>query len=162
TAMMDGRGGQTLTQDVIDEAVDFRIAVARCHREFAAKDEWFFAPWNAPTVRDPKAGQAVAFAEARPDLPSSAPPRWGLRAGDAWQGFADLEDGWCMLDPIKPGIVCPGMRDDGTLADRGLPAAIVSAYLGRHGTIPSRTTDHMVLFLFSMGVTRGKWGTLIN
>src|SRR4029450_3280401 len=25
-----------------------------------------------------------------------------------------------------------------------------------------RTTDHMVLCLFSVGVTKGKWGTLIN
>ena len=28
--------------------------------------------------------------------------------------------------------------------------------------MPSRTTDHMVLFLFSMGITKGKWGTLLN
>jgi arginine decarboxylase len=85
-----------------------------------------------------------------------------LRPGDLWHGFEDLEEGWCLLDPIKPGVVCPGMQDDGKLAPQGVPAAIVSAYLGRHGIIPSRTTDHMVLFLFSMGVTKGKWGTLIN
>ena len=28
--------------------------------------------------------------------------------------------------------------------------------------MPSRTTDHMVLFLFSIGITKGKWGTLLN
>ena len=39
---------------------------------------------------------------------------------------------------------------------------IVSAYLGRRGIVPSRTTDHMVLFLFSLGITKGKWGTLLN
>ena len=44
----------------------------------------------------------------------------------------------------------------------GIPADIVTAYLGRHGIVPSRTTDHMVLFLFSIGVTKGKWGTLLN
>ena len=162
TAMMDGRGGQTLTQDVIDEAVDFRIALARCQRDFASKDEWFFAPWNAPNVHDPKTSKSVAFDEARRELLTSDPACWVLKPGDKWHGFDDLDEGWCLLDPIKPGVVCPGMRDDGTLADDGLPAAIVSAYLGRHGIIPSRTTDHMVLFLFSMGVTRGKWGTLIN
>ena len=67
-----------------------------------------------------------------------------------------------MLDPIKFGIVCPGMKADGKLDTNGIPADIVTAYLGRHGIVPSRTTDHMVLFLFSMGVTKGKWGTLLN
>jgi arginine decarboxylase len=162
TAMMDGRGGYTLTQDVIEEAVDFRLALARCQREFAQKDEWFFAPWNAPTVTDPKSGKAVPFVEAQRELLTSDPSCWVLKPGDKWHGFDDLEDGWCMLDPIKPGVLCPGMQDDGTLGPQGIPAAIVSAYLGRRGTIPSRTTDHMVLFLFSMGVTRGKWGTLVS
>ena len=67
-----------------------------------------------------------------------------------------------MLDPIKLGIVCPGMKNDGQLDAHGMPADIVTAYLARHGIVPSRTTDHMVLFLFSIGVTKGKWGTLLN
>jgi hypothetical protein len=67
-----------------------------------------------------------------------------------------------MLDPIKFGIVCPGMKPDGKLDDTGIPADIVTAYLDRHGIVPSRTTDHMVLFLFSVGITKGKWGTLLN
>ena len=162
TAMMDGRSGQTLTQEVIDEAVDFRVAVARCHRELADKGEWFFAPWNATEVTDPKTGKATPFHLAPRDLLTTEPACWTLRPNESWHGFKELEEGWCLLDPIKPGIVCPGMEDDGSLADNGIPAAIVSAYLGRHGIIPSRTTDHMVLFLFSMGVTKGKWGTLIN
>ena len=161
-AMMDGRAGYTLTQETIEEAVDFRVAVARCRREFAAKGEWFFAPWNAEQVTDPRTGGSVAFHEASRELLTTEPACWTLKPNDAWHGFKDLEDGWCMLDPIKPGVVCPGMQDDGTLAANGVPAAIVSAYLGRNGIIPSRTTDHMVLFLFSMGVTKGKWGTLIS
>ena len=67
-----------------------------------------------------------------------------------------------MLDPIKFGIVCPGMKADGELDANGIPADLVTAYLGRHGIVPSRTTDHMVLFLFSVGITKGKWGTLLN
>jgi arginine decarboxylase len=162
TAMMDGRGGPTLTQEVIEEAVDFRQALARCHRSFADRGEWFFAPWNAPTVIDPSTGSPVPFADAPRELLATDPACWVLEPGAVWHGFADLEENWCMLDPIKPGVVCPGMSDDGRLAQRGIPAAIISAFLGRHGIIPSRTTDHMVLFLFSMGVTKGKWGTLIN
>ena len=53
-AMMDGPGGTTLTQEVIDEAVACRLAVARVRQEFLAKKDWFFAPWNAEEVRDAK------------------------------------------------------------------------------------------------------------
>jgi arginine decarboxylase len=67
-----------------------------------------------------------------------------------------------MLDPIKLGILCPGMSVDGSLETDGIPADIVTAYLGRHGIVPSRTTDHMILCLVSIGITKGKWGTLIN
>jgi arginine decarboxylase len=160
-AMMDGPAGRSLTQETIDEAVACRLAVARVRQEFLAKKDWFFAPWNADRVTDPK-GRKIPFHEAPADWLASEPSCWVLHPGDAWHGFEDLPDGWCMLDPIKFGIVCPGMRTDGQLEKTGVPADIVTAYLGRHGIVPSRTTDHMVLFLFSMGVTKGKWGTLLN
>jgi len=161
-AMMDGPGGQSLTQETIDEAVACRLAVARVRQEFLAKKDWFFAPWNAEEVRDPKSGKRIPFHKASPELLATDPNCWILRAGESWHGFDDVPEGWCMLDPIKFGIVCPGMKEDGALDKTGIPADIVTAYLGRHGIVPSRTTDHMVLFLFSMGVTKGKWGTLLN
>lgn len=161
-AMMDGPGGEALTQETIDEAIACRLAIARARRDFQSRNEWFFAPWNAEEVRDPDGGRKLAFHEAPEELLAHDPSCWILHPQDAWHGFSGLPDGWCMLDPIKVGIVCPGMQTDGTLAERGIPADIVTAYLGRHGTVPSRTTDHMVLFLFSMGVTKGKWGTLLN
>jgi arginine decarboxylase len=161
-AMMDGPGGQALTQEAIDEAVACRLAVARIRQEFLAKREWFFAPWNPEEVRHPKTGKRIPFHEAPAELLATDPSCWVLRPGEAWHGFDDLPDEWCLLDPIKFGIVCPGMKPDGQLDGRGIPADIVTAYLGRHGIVPSRTTDHMVLFLFSMGITKGKWGTLLN
>jgi len=161
-AMMDGPGGQSLTQETIDEAVACRLAVARIRQEFLSKKDWFFAPWNAEEVRDPKSGKRIAFHKASAELLATDPNCWVLRPGESWHGFDDVPDGWCMLDPIKFGIVCPGMKADGKLDKTGIPADIVTAYLGRHGIVPSRTTDHMVLFLFSMGVTKGKWGTLLN
>jgi len=75
-----------------------------------------------------------------------------LHPGEDWHGFEGLPDGYCLLDPIKFGIVCPGMGRDGKLEKWGIPADLVTAYLGRHGIVPSRTPDHMVLFLFSVGV----------
>ena len=161
-AMMDGPAGQTLTQDSIDEAVACRLAVARARQEFKAKKEWFFAPWNPEKVRNPKTGKMIPFHEAPAELLATDPSCWVLRSGESWHGFGDVPENWCMLDPIKFGIVCPGMQDDGKLGPNGIPGDIVTAYLARHGIVPSRTTDHMVLFLFSIGVTKGKWGTLLN
>ena len=161
-AMMDGPAGLSLTQDVLREAIDFRQALSRAHREFARKGDWFFQPWNAPEVRDPSTGENVPFADAPCDLLATDPDCWILHPGDKWHGFDGIPDGWCMLDPIKAGIVCPGMGDNGELEETGIPAAVLSSFLYRRGIIPSRTTDFMVLCLFSVGITKGKWGTLIN
>ena len=161
-AMMDGPGGVTLTQDVIEEAVACRLAVANLHQEFLARKDWFFAPWNADEITDPKTKKRIPFHKASAELLTTDPNCWVLHPGEKWHGFDKLPDGWCMLDPIKFGIVCPGMKTDGELDGKGIPADLVTAYLGRSGIVPSRTTDHMVLFLFSVGITKGKWGTLIN
>jgi arginine decarboxylase len=161
-AMMDGPGGLALTQEVIDESVACRLAVARVREEFRAKGDWFFAPWNAEEVKDPKSGKRIPFHKAPAELLASDPECWVLHPDESWHGFEGLPDGWCMLDPIKFGIVCPGMRPDGKLDEHGIPGDLVTAYLTRHGTVPSRTTDHMVLLFFSVGITKGKWGTLVN
>ncbi len=159
--MMDGPAGKALTQECLDEAVACRLALARLSREFTGKNDWFFAPWNAPQVTIRHSGKRVPFEHAPAEILATDPGCWVLEPGENWHGFASVPENWCMLDPIKLGIVCPGLRDDGTLETRGVPGDLVSAYLGRLGTVPSRTTDHMLLFLFSMGVTKGKWGSLI-
>nr|WP_298163786.1 Orn/Lys/Arg decarboxylase N-terminal domain-containing protein [uncultured Pseudomonas sp.] len=160
-AMMDGNGGYVLTQDAIREAVDFRQALARVHREFSNNGDWFFQPWNAQQVRD-KNGNSVDFADADPEQLAIDPACWELKPGDKWHGFADLEEGWCLLDPIKVGIMVPGMGDNGELEAEGIPAPILGAFLYRNNIVASRITDFMVLCLFSIGVTKGKWATLIN
>jgi arginine/lysine/ornithine decarboxylase len=38
----------------------------------------------------------------------------------------------------------------------------VTAYLHRRGVEVEKTTDFTILFLFSIGITKGKWGTLLN
>ena len=160
-AMMDGPGGRAITQECIDEAVACRLALSRVQRELAANADWFFSPWNPEIVTDPQSDRKILFHEASPELLANEPDCWVLRPGERWHGFDQLPENWCMLDPIKLGVICPGMREDGMLADRGIPGDLVSAYLARTGVVPSRTTDHMLLFLFSMGVTKGKWGSLI-
>jgi arginine decarboxylase len=159
-AMMDGPGGIALTNESIEEAVDFRQAMGRVHREFAEKKEWFFKTWNADYVKEN--GKKVAFPDASPAFLGREPEAWVLHPGDAWHGFGDLEDGYCMLDPIKVSILTPGVADAGGLDKRGIPASLVTAYLHRRGVEVEKTTDFTLLVLFSIGITKGKWGTLLN
>ncbi|HZL95312.1 MAG TPA: hypothetical protein VFB99_16775, partial [Vicinamibacterales bacterium] len=161
TAMMDGPGGPTLTNESIQEAVAFRQTMGRVHREFGEKGEWFFKTWNADTVKQ-KGGKKVRFDEASAEWLATDPECWVLHPGETWHGFGDLEDGYCMLDPIKVSIVAPGVADKGGLDKRGIPATLVTAYLHYRGVEVEKTTDFMILVLFSIGITKGKWGTLLN
>jgi arginine decarboxylase len=162
SAMMDGSGGRILTTEVIREAVHFRQAVARAHKRHEASSDWFFKPWNAEKVKDPKTGKIYPFEEAPVDLLVHEQDCWRLHPADTWHGFDDLKDNWCMLDPIKVSLLTPGMGDDGQLLDEGIPAELFTAYVTRFGIVPTRTTDFQVMFLFSIGITKGKWATLIN
>jgi arginine decarboxylase len=161
-AMMDGPGGLTLTTESIQEAVAFRKTIARIKAEFGAKGEWFFGTWQPDEVVDPKTGKRLPFHEAPDRLLVHTPEAWVLHPGDSWHGFPDLEDGYCMLDPIKVSIVTPGMSRDGKLEKTGIPASLVTAYLDANGIVVEKTTDFTILVLFSIGITRGKWGTLVN
>jgi arginine decarboxylase len=161
SAMMDGDGGRSLTQEVINEAVDFRQAVGRVRREFGKKKDWFFKPWNVETVKG-SGGRKLAFEDAPSNLLCDSQEPWIMRPGDAWHGFGDIADDWCMLDPIKVSILSPGMGEDGKLEKTGVPAALVNAWFNRFGIVPTRVTDFQVMFLFSIGITRGKWGTLLT
>jgi arginine/lysine/ornithine decarboxylase len=54
------------------------------------------------------------------------------------------------------------MSDDSNLLDFGIPACVLTAYLGRLGIMVETITDFTILFLFSISITKGKWGTLVN
>jgi arginine/lysine/ornithine decarboxylase len=162
SAMMDGRGGLTLTSEAIEEAVAFRQAMGRIHAHFAKQRDWFFNTWNATQVSVPGSRKRVAFHEAPPEVLASDPNAWVMHPGDDWHGFDTLPDDYCMLDPVKVSIVTPGVARDGSLEKTGIPATLVTAYLDRLGIQVEKTTDFTVLFLFSFGVTKGKWGTLVT
>jgi arginine/lysine/ornithine decarboxylase len=161
-AMMDGPGGIALTSESIHEAVAFRQTMGRVHRQFVAKRDWFFNTWNPDVVRIGKSGKTVAFEDAPPHWLGSEADAWVLRSGARWHGFSDLEDGYCMLDPINVSVVTPGVAERGGLDVRGIPATLVTAYLHGRGVEVEKTTDFTLLFLFSIGITKGKWGTLLS
>jgi len=161
-SMMEGAGGVTLTRESIDEAIAFRQAVGRIRREFSGKDTWFFRTWNPETVKDPGTGKSVAFEEASPELLATEPQCWVMHPGDTWHGFEDLEDDYIMLDPIKVTILTPGVDDDGSVAEQGFPASLLTGYLHARGIEVEKTSDFGVLVLFSIGITKAKWSTLIT
>jgi arginine decarboxylase len=163
--MMDGPGGLALTSESIQEAVQFRQMMARLHAQHAAGGDWFFTTWQPETVHAPDSGQAVPFYEAPLDYLTGEPSAWVLRPGEDWHGFGDMEDGYCMLDPIKVSVLTPGATASKGVDQTGrggIPACVVSAFLDGQGIVVEKTTDFTILFLFSMGITKGKWGTLVN
>jgi arginine decarboxylase len=162
SAMMDGSGGHSLTQEAIDEAVDFRQVVGRLWRTFADKKDWFFKPWNVESVKNPANGHEVAFEDAPAEWLSRSQEPWMLHPGDKWHGFDDIAHDWCMLDPVKVSILSPGMGEDGKLEKTGVPAALINAWFNRFGIVPTRVTDFQVMVLFSIGITKAKWGTLLT
>lgn len=163
--MMDGASGRLLTTESIEEAIRFRRTMARIGRDLkkeAPKTGWWFPMWQPETVTNKKTKKKIAFADAPLELLRDDPSCWVLHPKDAWHGFKGLPDNWCMLDPIKVTVLMPGVNADGTLAAWGIPAAVVVKFLDTRGIINEKSGDYSILFLFSMGVTKGKWGTLVS
>ena len=162
--MMEGPMGLTLTNESISEAVDFRQMMARITHELKDMNErdWWFGTWQPEAIDDAETGARIPFSQVPKERLCTDPNCWVLHPGETWHGFEGLPDGYCMLDPIKVTVVTPGVNEDGSLADWGIPAPIVVKFLDTKGTINEKSGDYIILFLFSMGVTQGKWGTLVN
>lgn len=159
-AMMEEAGPQ-LMAEAIGEAVDFRQTVMRFRRDLQSQGDWFFTTWNPDSVVA-QDGQRVAFEDADAAWLGSQPQCWALHPDEDWHGYGQIEDGYALLDPIKVSVVSPGLNRDGSMTETGIPATVLVAYLDAKGIVNEKSTDFTVLFLFSIGVTRGKWGTLLN
>ncbi|OSQ36748.1 arginine decarboxylase [Thalassospira mesophila] len=151
--------GPALTDECIREAIDFRQEIGRIGQELLGKDShgWWFETWQ------PQQAGKAAFVDANPDDLTTEPKLWQLDAKDGtWHGFGDLGAGYCMLDPIKVTLLTPGIDATGSLEKDGIPAAIVSAFLDARGIVVEKTEPYSILVLFSMGITKGKWGSLVS
>ena len=166
-SMMQGESGRALVQESIDEAISFRKAVVyvkRKIREQEGQSAWFFDVLQPKEVHDTVTGKHYSFEEAPMELLSQDPNCWLLRTGESWHGFCndDLADTDSMLDPVKVTITCPGISTDGGYEEQGIPGYLLTKFLDDRRIEIARTGDYSILILFSVGITKGKWGTLIE
>ncbi|MGW2031902.1 Orn/Lys/Arg family decarboxylase [Streptomyces sp. NPDC001811] len=165
TAMMDGPQGEWLVDEAVTEAVRFRQEMVRLRRRVEGAGDrppWFFGVWQPEEVTDPATGARLPFDEAPPELLRTEQSCWLLEPGAAWHGFPGLTEGHCMLDPVKVTLTCPGITATGEMAEEGIPARVLTAYLATRNIVVEKTDSYTTLILFSMGITKGKWGTLLD
>jgi arginine decarboxylase len=145
-AMMEPPGGTALVEESIMEALDFRRAMRKVDAEWGA--DWWFKVWGPDYLAEEGIGE-------RED--------WMLRDSERWHGFSNLATGFNMLDPIKATVITPGLDVDGDFSDDlGIPAAIVTKYLAEHGVIVEKTGLYSFFIMFTIGITKGRWNTLVT
>ncbi len=145
-AMMEPPGGTALVEESICEAMDFRRAMRKVSKEYGEND-WWFKVWGPDNLPEEGIGE-------RDD--------WILRSDAQWHGFGKLSTNFNMLDPVKATVVTPGLDISGTFAEQGIPAALVSKYLAEHGVVVEKTGLYSFFILFTIGITKGRWNTLLT
>jgi len=146
SAMMEGQGGRSLVQETFDEALAFRRALEGL-RQNLPEGDWWFDIWQPPVVKQTEQVQTGD---------------WLLQSNADWHGFGELADDYVLLDPIKVTLVMPGLSADGSPEEQGIPANVVSKFLWERGLVVEKTGLYSFLVLFSMGITKGKWSTLLT
>ena len=73
-----------------------------------------------------------------------------------------MAEDYALLDPIKVTLLTPGVEEKGRLARSGIPAAVVTRFLAERGLVVEKTGLYSFLILFSLGITKGKWSTLVS
>jgi arginine decarboxylase len=143
-AMMEAPGGTALVEESIAEALDFRRAMRKVDEEWGK--DWWFKVWGPDKLCEEGIGK-------RDD--------WVLKSNEKWHGFGELAPGFNMLDPIKATIVTPGLDVAGKFAKSGIPASMVTKYLAEHGVIVEKTGLYSFFIMFTIGITKGRWNTLV-
>ncbi|MCJ9714355.1 lysine decarboxylase, partial [Bordetella hinzii] len=135
-----------LVEESIREALDFRRAMRKVESEYG-KNDWWFKVWGPNRLVPEGIGNRN---------------EWILEANDHWHGFGELAEGFNMLDPIKATIITPGLDMSGSFGETGIPAALVSKYLTEHGVVVEKTGLYSFFILFTIGITKGRWNTLLT
>lgn len=161
TRMMED-SGESMWKDIIVMAVQLRKTVAKIAHELKSKNpgDWFFEMWQPRKVKVEK--EILNFENVSTEYLASSQSAWMLSPCDNWHGFPDIEEGYAMLDPIKLTFLTPGINPDGSLAEDGIPAAVVTNYLLDEGIVCEKTDYYSFLLLNSLGTNRAKQETLLS
>ncbi|MDO5603686.1 MAG: Orn/Lys/Arg decarboxylase N-terminal domain-containing protein [Paracoccus sp. (in: a-proteobacteria)] len=146
SAMMEGSSGRAIVQETHDEAMQFRRAIAALGADLG-DDNWWFRVWQPEGLDLTK-------------TPETAD--WVLEPNASWHGFGNVADDYMMLDPIKVTLLTPGLGKGAKLDGTGIPAAVVTKYLWERGMVVEKTGLYSFLILFSLGITRGKWSSMVD
>lgn len=139
TKIMDNNG-KHLLEGALEESIIFRQKVDQIFN--SSQKDWFRC-WQPDVGR-----------RSSEDLISKS-GLWTLKPEDkeTWHGFRGVtSDDYVMLDPCKVTVVTK---------DLGIPAYIVAKFLNDNGVVVEKTGFYTFLILFTIGITRGKSGTLI-
>ncbi len=160
-AMMEPPGGTALVEESIAEALDFRRAMRKIDAEYGA--DWWFKVWGPDRFEGDDDGQeGIGNPKDWIIKGESRSAKTAKNGANNWHGFGQMATGFNMLDPIKATIVTPGMDLNGKFAKTGIPASIVTKFLAEHGVIVEKTGLYSFFIMFTIGITKGRWNTLLT
>ena len=145
-AMMEPPGGTALVEESIPEALDFRRAMRKVDEEYGK--DWWFKVWGPDKLVDEGIGSGDDWI-IKGDTPSGT-------ASATWPKAST-----CSTRSSPPSIT-PGLDLNGKFAKTGIPAAIVTKFLAEHGIIVEKTGLYSFFIMFTIGITKGRWNTLLT
>ena len=145
-AMMEPPGGTALVEESIIEALDFRRAMRKVDDEWGK--DWWFKVWGPERLAPEGMGK-------RDD--------WLLRANEK---LARLRQSGAGLQHPRSdqgdGHHAGARRVRASSRRRGIPASIVTRFLAEHGVIVEKTGLYSFFIMFTIGITKGRWNTLVT
>jgi len=178
TKMME-ESGPYLISEAIDEAIIFREKMVDIKEKMGKEQdkkeknekkeenkqdeskEWWFSIWQ-PEIGSENQEDREEIEKLKTD-----PKKWQLEKSnpskeeDSWHGFNIQDDDYIMLDPVKVTVLTPGLNMKGDFEGEGIPACVVARFLRTRGIVVEKTGLYSFLILFSIGITKGKSGSLI-
>ena len=144
-AMMEPPGGTALVEESIIEALDFRRAMRKVDDE-----------WGRLVVQGLGTRPAGARGDRQPRRLAAARQRELAR----------------LRRPRARASTCStrsrrrcsrrASTSTGEFAKTGIPASIVTKYLAEHGVIVEKTGLYSFFIMFTIGITKGRWNTLVT
>jgi arginine/lysine/ornithine decarboxylase len=144
-AMMEPPGGTRLVEESIIEALDFRRAMRKVDDEWGK--DWWFKVWGPERLAPEGMASATTGCCARTSAgTASATSRTASTSSIRSRRRSSTRASTC---PAK-------------FAKTGIPASIVTRFLAEHGVIVEKTGLYSFFIMFTIGITKGRWNTLVT